>query len=96
MPAGQYPLTSRETIKAFWWPADGSRTQILTFSRGIDELQGTADVAYLRGMDSLTYSYEKGGVRSQVASRSMTLAVLRRERDGQWRISRMMWGARRR
>jgi uncharacterized protein (TIGR02246 family) len=94
MPVGQYPLTSKDAVKAFWWPTDGSRTRILTFSRVIDDLDGAADVAYMRGTDTLTYTYANGGPPSQMVSRSMTLAVLRKQADGQWRYSRMMWGAR--
>ena len=94
MPAGQRPLTTPNEIRAFWWPADGSRTKILTFHRVIDEIAGDASFAWVRGTDTLTFTYDKGQTHSQLASRSMTLAVLRRQPDGSWRISRMMWGTR--
>ena len=94
MPAGQHPLTSPNDIRSFWWPLDGSHTQILTFQRHIDEINGAGDLAWVRGTDSLTYSYAKGSTRSQIGSRSMTLAVWRRQPNGTWRISRMMWGTR--
>jgi ketosteroid isomerase-like protein len=94
MPAGQRPLTTPNEIRAFWWPSDGSRTKILTFHRVIDEITGDANLASVRGTDTLTFTYDKGQTHSQLASRSMTLAVLRRQPDGSWRISRMMWGTR--
>lgn len=94
MPAGQHPLATPNDIRGFWWPADGSHTRIVTFVRHIDDIDGQGDVAWVRGTDSLTYTYEKGSTRSQLGSRSMTLAVWHRQPDGAWRISRMMWGTR--
>lgn len=94
MPAGQRPLATPNDIRAFWWPADGSRTKILTFHRVIDEIAGDPSLAWVRGTDTLTFTYDKGQTHSQLASRSMTLAVWRRQPDGSWRISRMMWGTR--
>jgi ketosteroid isomerase-like protein len=94
MPAGQHPLATPNDIRAFWWPSDGSRTRILTFQRTIDEVAGLRDVAWVRGTDTLTFTYDKGQMHSRLGSRSMTLAVLRRQPDGTWRISRMMWGVR--
>ena len=94
MPAGQRPLATPDDIRAFWWPADGSRTKILTFHRVIDEIAGDPSLAGVRGTDTLTFTYDKGQTHSQLASRSMTLAVWRRQPDGSWRISRMMWGTR--
>ena len=94
MPAGQSILTTPNAIRAFWWPSDGSRTRILTFQRTIDELGGEANVAWMRRTDSLTFTYAKGGATNSLTSRSMSLAVLRRQPDGTWRFGRVMWGAR--
>jgi ketosteroid isomerase-like protein len=94
MPAGQGILSSPDAIRAFWWPSDGSRTRILTFDRAIDELGGAGDVAWMRRTDSLTFTYAKAGTTSSLVSRSMSLAVLRRQPNGAWRFSRVMWGAR--
>ena len=94
MPAGQGLLATPDAIRAFWWPSDGSQTRILTFQRTIDELNGEGDMAWMRRSDSLTFTYAKGGTTSSLVSRSMSLAVLRRQTDGAWRFSRVMWGAR--
>ena len=56
MPAGQRPLATPNDIRAFWWPTDGSRTKILTFHRVIDEIAGDANLAWVRGTDTLTFA----------------------------------------
>ena len=94
MPAGQSVLSTPAAIRAFWWPSDGSSTRILTFDRSIDELGGEGDVAWMRRTDSLTFTYAKAGTTSSLTSRSMSLAVLRRQPNGAWRFSRVMWGGR--
>ena len=60
MPAGQRPLATPNDIREFWWPTDGSRTKILTFYRVIDEIAGDANLASVRGTDTLTFTYDKG------------------------------------
>jgi uncharacterized protein (TIGR02246 family) len=94
MPTGQQILASPNAVRSFWWPADGSHTKILTFQRTIDEVGGEANLAWMRGTDSLVFTYVKSGTSTQMTSRSMTLAVFRKQADGTWRISRMMWGNR--
>jgi len=92
MPAGQRPLTDLESIRAFWWPADGSRTRITAYTTTVDEIGGGPDLAYARGTGQLAFIYEKDTVRMQLASRNMTLMIVRRGTDGRWRIARRMWG----
>lgn len=92
MPAGQRALTDRDAIRAFWWPDDGSRMQITAYATTIDEIGGNAQCAFVRGTGRLAFVYEKNGSRTEATSRTMTLTILARQSDGQWRISRRMWG----
>ena len=92
LPPGQLPVTGHRAIRAFWWPADGSRTTITAFDWSMDELGGTPELAYTRGVSSLAWRYEKDTVRSDQSTRNMSLTVLARGADGQWRILRQMWG----
>ena len=61
MPAGQHPLTTPNDVRSFWWPSDGSHTRILTFQRTIDEIGGESNVAWVRGTDTLTFTYDANG-----------------------------------
>jgi ketosteroid isomerase-like protein len=92
MPVGRHPLTTPDEIRAFWWPSDGSHTRILGFQRTIDEIDGKGDVVWVRGRDTLSFNYDKASTHSSLRILSMTFAIVRRQPDSSWRISRMMWG----
>jgi uncharacterized protein (TIGR02246 family) len=92
LPPGRLPVAGHAAIRAFWWPADGSRTTITAFDWSVDELAGTRELAYTRGVSSVGWRYEKDSVRSEQTTRSVSLTLLARGADGKWRILRQMWG----
>lgn len=92
LPPGQLPVTGHRAIRAFWWPTDGSRTTITAFEWGLDELEGTPELAYTRGISSVAWRYQKDTVRSEQSTRNMSLTILAPGADGRWRIVRQMWG----
>jgi len=91
IPGGFEPLRGLSAVKGFWWPSDGSHTKVTRFERTVDEIDGAGDVAFVRGADSLRFTYTKGTNAQSSATRSVTLAVVRRQADGTWKIARMMW-----
>lgn len=92
LPPGHSPVTGHRAIRAVWWPTDGSRTSITAFSWTMDELAGTPQLAFTRGISDLAWRYEKDTLRSEQSSRNMSLTILAPGADGRWRILRQMWG----
>ena len=92
LPPGRLPVAGHAAIRAFWWPSDGSRTTITAFDWTVDELAGTPELAYIRGVSSVAWRYEKDTVRSEQSSRTVSLTLLAPAADGTWRILRQMWG----
>jgi len=90
-PPGSAPLRGLAAIRAYWWPQDGSKTRIRTFDRTIDEIEGTRQLAYLRGTSSLGWTYEKDGHETKQTSRSTDLFLLKCDASGHWRVVRQMW-----
>jgi uncharacterized protein (TIGR02246 family) len=94
MPGGVEPLAGGSAIREFWWPADGSRTTITSYEIEVDEVEGSGDLAFLRGRGSLEFTYRSAaGEVSEHASRAAHLSVARRGADGEWRIARRAWSA---
>ena len=91
VPGGFEPLRGLSAVKGFWWPSDGSHTKVTRFERTVEEIDGAGDVAFVRGADSLRFTYTKGTNAQSSATRSVTLAVVRRQADGTWKIARMLW-----
>jgi uncharacterized protein (TIGR02246 family) len=91
MPPGSAPRTGQAAIRAYWWPADGSRTRITAFDRSIAEIGGSRELAFVRGTASLTWDYAKDGKSSAQKGRSTDLMLVAPDASGRWRIVRHMW-----
>ncbi len=92
MPANVRPLQGDSAIRAFWWPADGSRTSITSYETTVDEIDGAGGLAYVRGTGQMAFDYQKDAARTSHRSETMTLTVVRKQEDGRWKIARRMWG----
>jgi ketosteroid isomerase-like protein len=92
LPPGRPPVAGHAAIRAFWWPADGSRTVITDFAWIFNELAGTSELAFTSGISNVGWLYLKDTVRSESASRNINLTILTRGANGRWRILRQMWG----
>jgi uncharacterized protein (TIGR02246 family) len=92
LPPGRQPVRGIDSIRAYWWPRDGSTTRILSFTLKASDISGTDRLAFTHGESALRWRYAKGGSTSESASRSVNLSVFRRAPSGEWRIARQMWG----
>lgn len=92
LPPGHLPVHGHDAIRAYWWPTDGSHTTTTAFDVSVEELVGTNQLAFTRGVSKVSWRYEKDTVRSEQTSRTTSLTILARGADGQWRIIRQMWG----
>lgn len=93
MPGGSHPLIGLDAAREFWWPDDGSRTTITTYTTTIDEIGGRGPLAYVRGTGALDFIYERDTVRIEQSSENMTLTIVRKGEDGVWRITHRMWAS---
>lgn len=94
MPAGMEPLAGDPAIRAFWWPDDGSETTITSYEITVEEVEGSGDMAFLRGRGALEFTYrDPEGQASDLSSHAVHLSVVRRGEDGEWRIARRAWSA---
>lgn len=94
MPAGMNPLVGHTVIRNFWWPADGSVTSIDAYEIHVDEVEGSGNLAYLRGRGVLEFTYhDAAGEVSEFSSNAVHLSVAKRGTEGRWRIVRRAWSA---
>jgi ketosteroid isomerase-like protein len=94
MPAGVPPLIGDSAIRLYWWPSDGSVTVIEGYEIEVEEVEGSGDMAFLRGRGSLAFTYQDAeGEISHLTSRAVHPSVAQRADDGTWWITRRSWSA---
>jgi uncharacterized protein (TIGR02246 family) len=93
IPTGMQPITGMQAIKQFWFPNDGSQTLVTHYTNEIAEIHGGGHFAYVIGRADLRFTYEKDGSRKEYNNRNISLTILQRGKDNQWRITRRMWTA---
>ncbi len=92
IPSGTEPIAGRSAVEAFWWPASGPRTTVNSYTSTIDEIDGSGSMAYVRGHADLEFTLQRdGGAAERQRTRSVFLMIVRRGRDGDWRIARRIW-----
>jgi uncharacterized protein (TIGR02246 family) len=94
VPPNGAPVFGRTAIRGWWWPLDGSRTRILSFDRQVAEINGTHDLAFMRGTANLGWTYQKNGRTTRQSSHSNDVILFARTSDGTWKIIRQIWNAR--
>lgn len=83
---GDEPIEGIEAIRDFWWPANSSPATVTVYTSTIDEVEGSGDLAYIRGRFRLVFEYES----QQYANEGNYLNVLKKE-SGNWLLSRLIW-----
>lgn len=92
-PDGMGPIRGDSAIRAFWWPRDSSETRVTSYETTVDEIGGAGTVAFLSGTGHLEFDWRESTNREwqSFTSRSVWMALLRRQPGGEWRMTHRMW-----
>ncbi len=86
--AGAPTLTSKEQLRAFWFPGGGKAYPIRKYENTNQTIYGAGMYAIAQGTSALAWDTTiRDSVISSSTSKSEYVTVLRKE-DGQWRIFR--------
>jgi len=88
---GDRPIVGLDAIRMFWWPPNGSPTSLTTLDLTTDGADVDGHRGILWGRFALAFSFETEGELRSVRNAGTYLMVLRREPDGEWRITHRMW-----
>ena len=88
---GGAPREGEQAIRRFWWPPDSPPFRLNVFTMTPDEINGTANLAFIRGKSSLAYSFENNGAWQDFSNQGTYLMILRKNHRGEWHIARFMW-----
>ena len=94
MPAhGSLPIVGMTAIKQYWWPESATKTTITKFVQNLDEVGGNQTLAYARGSSDVEWRTESKGTAETWQNGSSYLFLLKRQADGTWLISHLIWDA---
>lgn len=83
---GDDPVVGAEAVRAWWFP-EGPPTVITDFSVETRAVKGSNSLAYAWGRSSVVWDYEG----KSYSNEGNTLSVLRKGKDGKWRIAHQIW-----
>lgn len=87
IPSGMDAIEGQEAIRTFWFPPDSRAATVNEYRLDQAEVNGSADLAYVRGSFTLAFDYDGDSYESE----GTYLSLLRRAEDGRWRIARRTW-----
>jgi uncharacterized protein (TIGR02246 family) len=88
---GVPPVVGMAAITEFWWPASSVKTTITRFTQTIDEIGGEGQIAYLRGRSDVAWTIENQAGAEKWQNRGNFMAVLRKQPNGKWLMSHLIW-----
>lgn len=88
---GVEPVVGKAAARAFWFPAAGPPTTITAFALTVDQVDGISDMAWARGHSRVEWVTGTGPEAKRSSNAGTNLAILRRQKDGSWRVAVMMW-----
>ncbi len=91
IPSGMQPITGKNVISKWWWPNDSSKTTINKYKIDLLEVEGMNDLAYTFEHGSLSWSYEKKGLKFSKNQESHEVTIFRKNELGKWEIIKRIW-----
>jgi uncharacterized protein (TIGR02246 family) len=88
---GEPPVVGLAAIRAFWWPPGAPPTTITSMDITTDGAEVRGDQGRLWGRFALAFDFEVDGQERSMRNAGTYLMVLRRQPDGEWRITHRMW-----
>ena len=91
IPSGLRPINGKTAIAKFYWPDDGSTTDIHTYDIDVLRIDGDSSNAFTLEHGKLSWSYRKGARILSRVQESFEVTVFRKNADGQWQIAERIW-----
>lgn len=91
VPSGMEPISGAEAIREFWWPEGGPAAKITAMEHTVDQVDGSGDLAVVRGRGTLSFKMNVNDNEVIRSSRFTFVNVLRRQPTGSWLIAQRSW-----
>jgi uncharacterized protein (TIGR02246 family) len=90
-PHGDKPRIGQKGLNEFWFPPDAPPTKITKLVVVPQSIGGDGEIAYVWGTDDVAWTTTQGGKTMSASHKGIFLNVLRKQADGEWKMSHHMW-----
>ena len=85
------PRIGRSGMDAFWFPPGAPPTKVTRLELIIKDIGGDSKIAYVWGTDEVAWITEQDGKQITASHKGTFLNVLKKQANGEWKISHHMW-----
>jgi uncharacterized protein (TIGR02246 family) len=90
-PHGDTPRIGQKGLNEYWFPPNSPPTQITRLVVTPKSIGGDGEVAYVWGTDEVAWTAVQNGQRKAQSHNGIFLNVLRKQSNGEWKLSHHMW-----
>jgi len=90
-PHGDIARIGQKGLNDYWFPPDSPPTQITKLVVTPQSIGGDGQIAYVWGTDEVSWTTTQNGKQSSASHKGMFLNVLRKQANGDWKVSHHMW-----
>jgi uncharacterized protein (TIGR02246 family) len=88
---GNPPRVGKKEMNEFWFPPNTPPTTVTKLVLSLENIGGDGQIAYVWGTDEVAWTTVQGGKTTSSANKGTFLNILRKQPDGEWKISHHMW-----
>jgi uncharacterized protein (TIGR02246 family) len=90
-PHADTPRIGQKGLNEYWFPPDAPPTQITKLVVTPQSIGGDGEIAYVWGTDEVAWTTVQNGKTTSASQKGIFLNVLRKQPDGEWKMSHHMW-----
>jgi len=90
-PHGDTPRIGQKGLDEYWFRPGAPPTQITKLEVTPQNIGGDGEVAYVWGTDEVAWTTLQNDKKTAQSHKGIFLNVLRKQPNGEWKISRRMW-----
>jgi uncharacterized protein (TIGR02246 family) len=90
-PHGDKPRIGQKGLNEYWFPPNAPSTQITELAVTPQSIGGDGEIAYVWGTDEVAWTTFQAGKTTYSSHKGIFLNVLRKQANGEWKMSHHMW-----
>jgi len=88
---GGRPRVGKKELDEFWFAPGGPATTVTKLIVSIEQIGGDGEIAYVWGTDEVAWTTVQDGKTTSSANKGTFLNILRKQPNGEWKITHHMW-----